>query len=166
MQLDIASQKPAPRDAGFERLWSAERERIRRLCLRLSGDPDAAEDLTQEVALKAHAALGSFRGGARASTWLHRITINVVLRWREQQKLTVPLDALSERPGPEGDTLRVRLAIERLPDDQRTPLVLSALEGWSVKEIAATLALPQGTVLSRLHRARTRLREELSDDIL
>jgi RNA polymerase sigma-70 factor, ECF subfamily len=166
MQLELAPRKPTPGDPAFERLWSAERERVRRLCVRLSGDPEAAEDLTQEVALKAHAALGSFRGSARAATWLHRIAVNVVLRWREQQKPTLPLDALVERPGPDSDTLRVRLAIERLPDDQRTPLVLSALEGWSIKEIAATLEIPQGTVLSRLHRARTRLREELSDDIL
>jgi RNA polymerase sigma-70 factor, ECF subfamily len=161
----------ARRHAAFARLWEQERERVWRLIVALSGSRDEADDLTQEVGIRALEGFGRFRGLASPSTWLHRIAVNVVLRHRERRREHAALD--SEAPtgeaGPErralhADTLqRTEAAIERLSDDLRTPLVLLAWEELSYKEIATLLEIPIGTVMSRLHTARQRLRKELGD---
>ncbi len=159
------------RHAAFSRLWDKERERVWRLIVALSGSRDEADDLTQEVGIRALEGFSRFRGAAAPSTWLHRIAVNVTLRHRERRRESVALD--HETPtseiGPErravhADTLqRTQLAMERLPDELRTPLVLLAWEGLSYKEIATLLEIPIGTVMSRLHTARQRLRKELGD---
>ena len=162
VNLPLAREIPA--SDRFDRLWSRERERVWRLCVHLSGNRDRADDLTQEVALKAHAAFGTFRGRSSPSTWLYRIAVNAALRERENHRPAAGLDEVSERGKADDDTLNVRLALDRLPGDQRTALLLSVYEGLTCKEIAAVLEIPVGTVLSRIHRARQRLREELSDE--
>jgi len=164
--------------AAFERLWERERPRVWRLTARLSGDVDAADDLTQEVGLRALEAYGQFRGGSTESTWLYRIAVNVVLRWRERRGAlpgsvrlegVAPLAAPAE-DSPERLTLRadanerMHRAVEALPDDLRTRLLLHAWEGLKYREIAAVLEVPDGTVMSRLYAARQRLRRELGDD--
>ena len=162
MNLPLTRTTPPPE--AFTRLWSRERERVWRVCVHLSGSRDRADDLTQEVALRAHAALGSFQSRSSPSTWLYRIAVNVALREREKYRPTSGLEEIVERGCADDDTLNVRLALNRLPDDQRTALLLSVYEGLTCKEIAAVLEIPLGTVLSRIHRARQRLREELSDE--
>ena len=159
--------------AAFSRLWDKERERVWRLIVALSGSRDEADDLTQEVGLRALEGFGRFRGLSSYSTWLHRIAVNVVLRHRERRRESFPLnletethttDAGPERRAVQSDTLsRTQSAIERLPDELRTPLVLLAWEELSYKEIAALLEIPIGTVMSRLHTARQRLRKEIGD---
>lgn len=156
----------------FERLWEAERERVWRLCARLSNSTDAADDLAQEVSIRAWQAWGGFKGLASPRTWLHRIAVNVCLRWRERQKPTTMLDealAGSAEGSPERIALqtdeksRIHAALDRLPEDLRTSLVLHAWEGMAYREIASLLEIPVGTVTSRIWAARQRLKKELAD---
>ncbi|MDX1934649.1 MAG: RNA polymerase sigma factor [Capsulimonadales bacterium] len=165
-------------DMTFERIWAQERPRIRRLTARLSGNLDLADDLTQEVGIRALAAYPNFRRQSSESTWLYRIAVNVVLRWREQQgadnihgvsgekTLAVLPSAL---PTPEHATMRseqmqaMYRALDELPEDLRTPLLLHVWEGMKYREIAVILGIPSGTVMSRLHSARQRLRLALKD---
>src|SRR5205807_9100151 len=169
-------QLTAAQRENFERLWQQHRPRIWRLCARLAGSTDLADDLTQEVSLRAFQAFGDFRGEAGAFTWLYRIAVNVVNRHREGRQELLPMDApevaqlpADEACGPETMALQadrraaVRLAIERLPEELRTTLVLQVYEGLKYREVAAILNVPIGTVKSRLNHAMRRLREEFRD---
>jgi RNA polymerase sigma-70 factor (ECF subfamily) len=161
------------RRVSFERLWGQERERVWRLCARLSGSTDVADDLAQEVSVQAWKGWENFRGQAAPSTWLHRIAVNVTLRWRERRRETTPLELAAEpisgEASPEQQAMwsdvteRTKQAMESLPDELRVPLVLLAWEGKTYREIAQVLEIPMGTVMSRLHNARQRLRRELAD---
>jgi RNA polymerase sigma-70 factor, ECF subfamily len=175
MECDVVwnpqNAREARRQAAFSRLWEQERERVWRLSVALSGSRDEADDLTQEVGVRALEGFGRFRGLSSPATWLHRITVNVALRHRERRRESVALDtdAPSGEMGPERRALhadmlqRTQAAMERLPDELRTPLVLVAWEELSYKEIATLMEIPIGTVMSRLHTARQRLRKELGD---
>ena len=166
----------ARRRERFECLWRENRPRVWRLLLRLTGDPDAADDLTQEVSVRAFGAFAGFRGEAGAATWLYRIAVNVAARHRQCVRGgTVGLDTpeaaglCATGGGPEEAALRgalvpaVRAAVERLPEEMRTTLILQVYEGLKYREIAAVLGVPVGTVKSRLHQATQRLRETLRD---
>jgi RNA polymerase sigma-70 factor (ECF subfamily) len=173
-----ADRAEVRRRNAFERLWMKERQRVWRLTARLAGDVDAADDLTQEVGLRALEGYDRFRGAAAEATWLYRIAVNVVLRWRERRgvlpgsvrlegvaPLAAPVEESPERLALRADANeRMRRAVDVLPDDLRTPLLLHAWEGLKYREIAAVLEVPVGTVMSRLHSARQRLRRELGDD--
>ncbi|WP_395146383.1 RNA polymerase sigma factor [Armatimonas sp.] len=160
--LAAAETKPDP---AFERAWNRHRDRVWRLVVRLSGSREAADDLTQEVALQAAQAFPKFRGQAKAFTLFYKIAVRCVLRCREQRNLGTDM-LLESIPAPHTDptmALAVQAALSTLPDDQRTVLVLAVYEQLSYKEIAAVLEIPLGTVMSRLSRARQQLRKELSD---
>ena len=160
--------------AGFARLWEAERPRLWRLAARVSGSVDAADDLTQEVGLRASQAFSQLRRLESGPAWLTRMTVNAALRWRQQRTHLAVLDSTlaTLEPGPEATSLRqeaaarTRAAIEALPETLRTPLILHYWEGMSCQEIATVLELPLGTLLTRLFTARKRLRKELTDDLL
>jgi RNA polymerase sigma-70 factor (ECF subfamily) len=143
---------------------------VYRLCLRLLGLAAEAEDATQEVFLKLFERAASFDGRARFSTWLHRLTVNHCLHRIEKERLrrTDPLgedDPKLRDPGPgparalERDETREHLAalLARLSPEHRSVLVLRELEELPYQEIAETLAVPVGTVMSRLARAREAL---------
>src|SRR5438445_993464 len=160
----------------FEGLWQQHRPRIWRLVARLAGSTDLADDLTQEVSVRAFQAFGDFRGEAAAFTWLYRIAVNVVNRQRERRRELLLLDApeVSQLPadeacGPETVALQadrraaVWSAIGRLPEELRTTLVLHVYEELKYREVAAILNVPVGTVKSRLNHAMRRLREEFKD---
>ena len=160
--------------AAFEKFWLPQRPRIWRLVARLAGSADLADDLTQEVSLRAFQGFSRFRRGASASTWLYRIAVHVVLRHRERRAVdTVPWDTAAEapdpRPSPHFIAVQAEIrplvwaALERLPDEQRTTVILSVFEELKYREIAAVLDIPLGTVKSRLHSGMARLREELKD---
>jgi RNA polymerase sigma-70 factor, ECF subfamily len=163
--------------ARFERVWEEHRPRVSLLVARLAGDPDVADDLTQEVAVRAFQGFGGFRGEARAFTWLYRIAVNVVNRHRERRRTEVvsldaaELDGLKADAASDpqaaalGEDLRARVwrALERLPEEHRTVLILQLYEGMKYREVAAVLSIPIGTVKSRLHHAVQRLKEELRD---
>jgi RNA polymerase sigma-70 factor, ECF subfamily len=161
----------------FEQLWQEHRPRIWHLVAWLAGSTDLADDLTQEVSLRAFQAFGDFRGGAAAYTWLYRIAVNVVHRHRERRRCdTIPLEApeamrlpADAACGPETLALQaerraaVWSAIDRLPEELRTTLVLQVYEQLKYREVAAVLNVPVGTVKSRLNHTMRRLREEFKE---
>ncbi|MFQ5749383.1 MAG: sigma-70 family RNA polymerase sigma factor [Planctomycetota bacterium] len=154
--------------------------KVYRLALRCGLDAQEAEDGVQEVFLKVRRRLHTFRGEAALSTWLYQVALNTlrdhrrrVLRQTRPQPLSLITDARGElnaddpMPQPpelaarEERCLLVREALDRLPAKFREVLVLRELEGLSYRDIARVLNLAQGTVESRIFRARERLAREL-----
>jgi len=143
------------------RLYGA---RVYRLCRGLLCQPTDAEDAVQEVFLKLLDRAGQFEGRARFSTWLHRLTVNHCLHRleKEHRRRADALDrelvddAATPARRAEGEESRVLLAklLLRIPPAHRAVLVLRELEGLAYVEIAEVLAVPVGTVMSRLARAR------------
>ena len=137
----------------------------------LSRDRDVALDVVQEAMLRAWKSLDSLRDDGAAKHWLLTIVRRENARYYERRRLdTVDVDNLTPSQqallASEPDEARdeVREAIYRLGDEYREPLVLQVLMGYSTSEIAELLGLTQGAVLTRLHRARHKLRDELGGD--
>lgn len=165
----------------FEYLYNMHKRRIYSLCLRMTGDPADAEDLTQEAFLQMFRKIGTFRGESAFATWLHRLAVNLVLmRLRKKNLLTSSLD---EPVGQGEDEMRVRefgsedltlsgavdrLALDRavqaLPAGYRTIFYLHDVEGYEHKEIAGMIGCSVGNSKSQLHKARMRLRDLLQMD--
>ena len=143
---------------------------------RLSGHRQTAEDLAQETFLRLYRAASRYRAQGMFRAYLHRIATNLLRSAERRTRLLhfVPLSAApvtrSPLPGPEDQAekdqalTRVAQALAALPLKYRAPLVLRAVEDWSIEEIAHALSLPQGTVKSRISRARRRLLDLLGDD--
>ncbi|WP_309716494.1 RNA polymerase sigma factor [Armatimonas sp.] len=164
--LQVLKLRTVKTDAAFEKLWDAQRPRIQRLATRLCGNPEQAEDLTQEIGLQALAAFPHFRRECSPTTFLYRIAIRTIHRYRDKHP-TVGIEHAENFPSkassPES-TLALALALDSLPNELRTTLLLRLYEGLSCREVATVLEIPLGTVLSRLYTARERLRKELTDD--
>lgn len=160
----------------FEQLVTAYEKNVYNLALRMAGDPDDAADITQETFIKAYRALGSFRGDSKFSSWLYRIASNVCLDFlrSRSRRAQVPLSFENEdeegeielpdmSQNPEKVLMKklsmeaVRRGMEKLPPKQRQILVLRELCGLSYAELAQTLSVEEGTVKSRIFRARKRL---------
>lgn len=159
------------RREGQRELFERTREDLFGLALRMTGRPDLAEDAVGETMVDALQALTSFRGEARLTTWLYRVAVRAALRVAGQAKgRTVELsaDVPSSRSGPaqaaerRDSAERILAAIATLPPAQRAVVALSALDGLPLTEVAVVLGVPEGTVHSRLHAARERLRQKLS----
>jgi RNA polymerase sigma-70 factor, ECF subfamily len=160
-------------DPSAERaLYDAHVDRVFRLVHRMAGDPDRAQDYTQETFIRAFERLRDFRGEAALSTWLCSIAISITLnglrKVRRSHEREVPLDDAPaigrSRPDAEPD-LKVRLsrAIDDLPDGYRAVFVMHDVEGYTHEEIATALGVQSGTSKAQLFRARARLREALAD---
>ena len=158
--------------AAFERLYRGNAARIHSLARRMAGE-GGADDLTQEVFIRAWEKLGSFRGEAAFGTWLHRLAINHILsrqqtsRRREEKHVDTEgvLDRVAARRGP-GTAQKVDLerAMARLPDGARRVFVLHDVEGYKHEEIGGLLGITTGTSKSQLHRARMILRGYLEQE--
>ncbi len=155
----------------FEALYRANAGRVFALCLRMCGRRDLAEELAQEAFVRAWRNLGSFRGDSAFSTWLHRLTVNVVLghhrsRFRREAREgpNEAIDAVAESaPASEpGVAIDLERAIAALPNGARTVFVLHDVEGYRHEEIGRLLGVAVGTSKAQLHRARRLLREALS----
>ena len=155
----------------FERLYRDNERRVFALCMRLSSDPALAEELTQEVFIRAWRKLGSFRGQSAFSSWLYPLTVNVALSERRSRRRrlarVVPTEDgnAPEAPAPvhtpeEGFDLESAMAA--LPPGARRVFVLHDVEGRTHEEIASLLGLAAGTSKAQLHRARMLMREYLS----
>jgi RNA polymerase sigma-70 factor, ECF subfamily len=137
--------------------------------LHLCGDPERAADLTQETFAQVWDDLDQYRGTASLRTWVHRIAYHTYLRAeRTRRAEAAPRQGPADVPGPDISQaaltrLQVREALGRLPERQQHAVVLHYWQGLSVAEIARVEDVPIGTVLSRLHTARARLRELLSE---
>lgn len=163
-----AGDRPA-----FSRLVVVHEANVRALLLRLAADATVADDLAQEVFLRAYRGLVGFRGHSSFGTWLYRIAYNVFLNHRSRTKrfaalpedydvrAAAPEDALS---APRADLRRdLQAAIAELPDRYRAVVVLYYLQEVTYPEIAEILDLPLGTVKTHLHRAKRILRRHMDD---
>jgi len=154
----------------FERLYRAHVGRIHALARRMVGD-DVADDLTQEVFIRAWEKLATFRGEARFGTWLHRLAVNHLLSRREtirkHEARMAPAEGLLDRVlAPRrrspGAALDLEGALRKLPEGAREVFVLYDVEGYAHEEIAGLMGITVGTSKSQLHRARLLLRGYLS----
>jgi len=151
------------RDA-FTELVRRHRDRMWAVALRTLADREEAADALQDALLSAYRSADRFRGDSAVTTWLHRIVVNACLD-RARRRQARPAVALADltafepvAPQPDVDTAReVHAALAQLPAEQRIPLVLLEMQGYSVAEIARMLDLPEGTVKSRCARGRARL---------
>ncbi len=157
--------------AAFEQLYRENVNRVFALCLRLCADGARAEELTQDVFVRAWEKLGTFQGKSAFSTWLHRLAVNVVLGDRRSEAIRVGkvfgTDDLSVyekpvRPPDPGEALDLERAIAKLPPGARSVFVLHDVEGYKHEEIAEMHGSAVGTCKAQLHRARRLLREALN----
>lgn len=156
--------------SAFERLYRDNARRVYALCLRLCCDPTLAEELTQEVFIKAWRKLASFRGDSAFSSWLYPVAINAALserrsRLRREARIVATEDPTRlEQPGrtphPESG-FDLEKALAALPPGARAVFVLHDVEGRTHEEIATLLNLAPGTSKAQLHRARRLMREVL-----
>jgi RNA polymerase sigma-70 factor, ECF subfamily len=160
-------------DARAEReLYDAHVDRVFRLVYRMVGDSHRAQDYTQEAFIRGFRRLADFRGESALSTWLCSIAISVTLnglrslkRAREREVGLEDVPAIGVRPVEADPDLKVRMrrAIDGLPEGYRTVFVMHDVEGYTHEEIATTLGVQPGTSKAQLFRARARLREALAD---
>jgi len=185
--LEIVERARGGDHDAFRVLVERYQGRAYRLALRVLRDEERARDIVQDAFLKAYRSLDRFEGRSGFYTWFYRVVMNLCLdakrrdksgrhvEWDEQ---TAPdaavgtgIDAVApshrEMTGPAGEVERLELreamreAIDALPDDARRTLLLREVDGLSYAEIAKSLGVPKGTVMSRLHHARRRVRETL-----
>ncbi len=166
--------------AAFEQLVAAYEKAVYSLALRMVGNAEDAMDLSQEAFLKAWRGLGAYRSDASFSTWLYRLTSNVCIDFlrRQKRQKVVPLqyeDDEEQRelslpdpsPGPEAQAMarlerrQVEEALAQLEPEYRQALLLRVMEGRAYGEIAEILGIPEGTVKSRIARAREKMRTAL-----
>ena len=156
----------------FERLYRKHVNRVFSLCARMVTDRTRAEELTQDVFVRAWEKLHLFRGESAFGTWLHRLTVNVVLNDRktegrqrsrfEDDDEGSGVDALPSRPATPGDRMDLEMAINKLPKGARRVFTLHDVEGYKHEEIAEMLGVTTGATKAQLHRARLLLREALN----
>ena len=159
----------------FARLVDRHKDGLVAYLARLTGSPDRAQDLAQEAFLRLLSATGSYREQGHLAAFLYRIATNLVRsearRERRWRRLVPEIRRPASEPAPPAGPHRLlqrelqdRLAeaVARLPVSLRAPLVLYEIEEWSQRDIARALGCREGTVKSRLHRARARLRQELA----
>lgn len=175
----------APAKTGFEEEALPHLDAVYRFALRLSGAPDLAEDLVQETFLRAFRSWDQYTRGTAAKSWLFTICRNVFLRRLERgRRHDEIVQESADRSGPASDPVnplwgsvdevdpegaffasivddRIVSAIEALPEEYRTAVVLSDVEGLSYADIAGLMEVPVGTVKSRLFRGRRQLQNEL-----
>ncbi len=156
----------------FERLYRMHVTRVFSLCARMVNDSGRAEELTQDVFVRAWEKLHLFRGESAFGTWLHRLTVNVVLNERktegrqrsraEDDEEGDAIDHLPSRPHAPGDRMDLEMAINKLPKGARRVFILHDVEGYKHEEIAEMLGVTSGATKAQLHRARMLLRKALT----
>jgi len=171
------------KSSAFEELVKAHKEALYRIAYRLTGNRDDAEDLLAEALMEAWRDFEHFQQGTEFGRWVATIMTHTYLDWRRKdshnetvsldelrsEESEEPLDLPDEHDDPERETLRrafwraAQKALEELPAEFKTVVVLVDMEGLSYEEAAKVLGCPIGTIRSRLHRARSLLREKLKD---
>jgi RNA polymerase sigma-70 factor (ECF subfamily) len=162
----------------FQALYDKHRRRVYSLCLRMTANTAEAEDLTQEAFLQLFRKIGTFRGESAFSTWLHRLSVNVVLMHLRKKSLpSVSLEETTQGTDDDSpkkdfgtedlalagsiDRLQLQRAVEDLPPGYRTIFVLHDVEGYEHNEIAGIVGCSIGNSKSQLHKARMKLRDLL-----
>jgi RNA polymerase sigma-70 factor (ECF subfamily) len=173
-ELDLIAQAQQGDRGAFGELVRSHREGVINVVYRMCGDANLAEDAAQEAFIRAWQHLPRYRPRSPFRNWLYRIATNVALDALRRERETVDADSIlliAHNDGPEAAMEaqergeQVRQAVLALPPASRSVLVLREYEGLSYREIAETLGIPSGTVMSRLNYARNRLRESLSAEL-
>jgi RNA polymerase sigma-70 factor (ECF subfamily) len=160
--------------AAFGELVRHHRRGVINIVYRMSGDIHFAEDMAQEAFLRAWQKLASYQPRAPFRNWVYRIATNAALDVLRKEKDFINIDDVhlaGPRASPEDKFVRdelgdrIKLAIFSLPAASRAVLILREYEALSYREIAETLDIPMGTVMSRLHFARNKLRQLLAPDV-
>lgn len=174
--FQLARASAAGDHRAFEMLYSQHHRRVYSLCLRMLRNQDEAEDVTQEVFLQVYRKINSFRGNSAFTTWLHRLTINMVLMYLrrkqrghrqeetlEAEQVVHPLE--DQKQLDHGDfaieAVDLENAINELPNGYRQIFILHDIEGYEHNEISQLLGISVGTAKSQLHKARLKLRQTL-----
>jgi len=187
----LPPQEPIPPSPGeallkeYDALYQKYRRRVYRQCFRMLGNPEDAEDVTQEVFLQLFRKANTFRGEANFSTWLHRLTVNTVLmqmrrhrRWRGMvssldaapaseeglNDILKRVNALAGTATNRLDKIGLDVAIAQLSSGYQEIFLLHDVEGYRHDEIAKLLGISEGTSKSQLHKARLRLRALIGSD--
>ena len=164
----------------FGQLMEPLEQLVWRVCWHYTGNREAAEDCGQEAMIRIWRNLGNYRGECALESWVYRIAANCCMDWlrkkkRDKSVSMEPLreqgfDPADETPGTEEQVVakderqRLREAIGLLPDDQQEALILTQLEKIPYEEAARALGVSEGTVKSRVNRAKARLKEILSEE--
>lgn len=167
-QADALAAAKGDREA-FHRLYQSQCQRVFSLVARMVADRQLAEELVQDVFVRAWQKLPTFRGDAAFSTWLHRLAVNVVLSQRKSDSIKqgrrgsdIMLDLAAARATPVGERIDLEQAIALLPSGARQVFVLHDVEGFTHEEIGTQLGITSGGSKAQLHRARQLLREALN----
>ena len=163
----------------FGQLMEPLEQLVWRVCWHYTGNREAAEDCGQEAMVRIWRSLESYRGDCALESWVYRIAANCCMDWLRKKKRdqSVSMEPMREQgfdpadpsPGTEEQLIakderrRLREAIALLPDDQREALILTQLEKVPYEEVAQALGVSEGTVKSRVNRAKARLKEILSE---
>lgn len=167
---DLVERAKGGDTRAFEEVYRRTSERVYALCLRMAGDAQRAEELVQDAFVRAWERLGSFRGDALFTTWLHRLTVNLVLQERRSRgrrrarEVTSPdleYYGRTARRAMPGTRVDLERAIAGLPSKARRVLVLRDVEGYKYNEIAEMTGVSLGTVKAQIHRARGLVKEAL-----
>lgn len=169
--IESVVQRARDGDVGaFEELYRRTSDRVYALCLRMAGDSDRATELVQDVFVRVWERLHSFRGDSLFTTWLHRLTVNLVLQdrrsrgRRDAREVGSPdlerYEVTAKRAMP-GTRVDLERAIAALPEKARRVLVLRDIEGYKYDEIAHMTGVSLGTVKAQIHRARGLVKEAL-----
>lgn len=166
----------------FDLLVKKYQKKIYFLAYRMVKNHDAADDMAQETFINAYSSIKSFKVGYSFYTWLYRICVNLSINYLKRQKFVIsesqfeeevsPLEKETESEDPlnllvqKEQERKIEQAIDSLPPKYKTVFVLKVYEDFSYEEIAQTLKISLGTVMSRLFRARKRLQELLKDVVL
>lgn len=157
----------------FEELIRKYQDRVYNLCRYMVRDPQDAQDVAQDVFLKAYKGLKDFRPDSSLYTWLYRIAVNTCLDYKRKarrdalKKEPLPEDLASNEPFPaelyesRENTEAIQAALQKLPEKLRAPIVLREIEGLSYEEVAEVVHASVGAVKSRISRAREELRQIL-----
>ncbi|MBV9927243.1 MAG: RNA polymerase sigma factor [Acidobacteria bacterium] len=173
-ELELARRVSGGDMGALEEVYRRYHVIVYTLCLRMTRNVAEAEDLSQDVFVNLHRALGSFRGEAALSTWIHRVTVNrVLMHFRRAsaryEQVTEDGGPPPDRATPDAETSgplsaeRVALekAVERLPPGYRAVFILHDVEGYEHDEVARLCGISSGTSKSQLHKARMKLRRML-----
>jgi RNA polymerase sigma-70 factor (ECF subfamily) len=183
LEADLVQRCTGGDESACAELVAAHQRMVVQLAVNLLGDRDEALDLSQEVFLRVFRTIDRFRGQSTLRTWIYRIAVNQARNrhrfWKRRHRdgqvsLDWHVSAHGDRfptPTPDPDralaqkelAYRLRSALDRLPFDQRTAIILREMDGLSYDEIAFSLGVAVGTVKSRLTRARQALRLELQE---
>ena len=172
-EFELIRQAAAGNSHAFRELYNNNVKRVYAVCLRACQDRDTADELTQEVFVKAWEKLSSFHFESKFSSWLHSIAVNQFLMMkRSEKRFTERVGELTEiltRENPQAKVkqgydsrIDIEAALEKLPQQARMAFVLHDIEGYKHHEISKMMDIEVGTSKAHLHRARRMLREELT----